>query len=544
MFESFKVDVSPDMGMYRLLQSQSYSVHSALSEFVDNSVQSYIDHTENKSSHIKKSPLGLKVTISIDSNKKKITIFDNAFGINRADFQRAIKMGSDTKHKSDSLSKFGVGMKTAAIWFSNKWEIETSALHSNEKLTSQFDLNKLLQNNETKINVSSKEETEKAHYTKITIEDSLRTASKEYYQETVIPHLAETFIKFKDFLLIDILYDNKKLPKKWHKGNKTQKANPYFEPSEVLMYPVCNSKGETIDKKNITWKRKIDLSYKGHKVKGSFRIMKTGSYVKNPGIRLFRNRRVIAGTIVNPNLPETLIGTINKYGRQRLYGELHLDAFDVDFMKTKFIDNLDPLYKIIKEELQEYKLIDQVNNYRTTKDKQESKKETESKIHKPEEESIIKRTPSGEESRKKIKSSNKITKIQQSSQIRSGLEQLTNKKLYHLYNSLCIISLVEHPYLSYIGSWAFLEGLSVLMEKKDSTSFDSFYNGKINEWYNKKSAKKRIHNAIKEIHSKGNFAKHDFEYEFTDAKQLHNEFKVLEDFIIKCINNIRDLEQS
>ena len=403
---------------------------------------------------------------------------------------------------------------------------------------------KLLQNNETKINVSSEEEAEKDHYTKITIEDSLRMASKKYYQETVIPHLAETFIKFKDFLLIDVIYDNKNLPKKWHKGRGRQKDKPYFEPSEVLVCPVCDSKGETIDKKNITWKRKIDLSYKGHQVKVDFRIMKIGSYVKNPGIRLFRNRRVIAGTIVKPNLPETLIGTINKYGRQRLYGELDLSTFDVDFMKTKFIDNLDPLYQKIKKELQEYKFIDQVNNYRAKKDKQESKKETEPKIHKPEEESIIKRKPSGEESRKKIKSSNKITKIQQSSQIRSGLEQLTNKKLYHLYNSLCIISLVEHPYLAYIGSWAFLEGLSILMEKKDSISFDSFYNGKINKWYNKQSLKSGIKDAIKDISLRGNIAKHNPEHEYIDARQLHHNFNTLEDFIIKCINNIRDLEES
>ena len=40
---TFKVDVSPEMQLYKILQRQSYGIESALAEFVDNSVQSFID---------------------------------------------------------------------------------------------------------------------------------------------------------------------------------------------------------------------------------------------------------------------------------------------------------------------------------------------------------------------------------------------------------------------------------------------------------------------------------------------------------------------
>ena len=163
--DSFEVDVSPHMNMYRLLQSQNYTIHSALSEFVDNSVQSYID---NKNTTERKNEL--KIKISINNETKEIIILDNAYGISRENFQKAIKMNTNTSHKTNSLSKFGVGMKTAAVWLSDTWAIETSALNYKEKLISNFNLDKLLETGKKEIPVHVESEKEKNHYTKIIIQ--------------------------------------------------------------------------------------------------------------------------------------------------------------------------------------------------------------------------------------------------------------------------------------------------------------------------------------------------------------------------------------
>ncbi len=528
MSNSFKVDVSPEMTMYKWLQNQPYSVHSALSEFVDNSVQSYIDNRKSIQV-IEKKNIKLKIKISIDSKKKEIIILDNASGINRKNFQKAIKMGVSVNHKKSSLSKFGIGMKTSAVWFSSNWEIETSSLNSKEKLIFQFNLDELLEQNKTAVSVSSKIEKQKNHYTKIIIKNSKRIESKEYYQDMVIPHLAETFIKFKNFLSIDVEYDNEILPKKWKKKTKA-----YFEPSETLNYPLVNNKMESISKTRL-WKKKIELDYKGSKVKGFCVIMKKGGY-EQPGIRLFRNNRVIEGTLITPNRPKILSGTKNKYASERIYGELHLDDFEIDFMKTKFTDIHD-LYIILKKELQKDKFIDQVNNYRSKQDKK-SNKDTPSVMSVISNKNIIVRSEKGQEERKKATSLSS-TKILLVNNISDKLENLTHKKLYYLYNSLCKISLVEHPYLAYIGGWAFLDCLSCYMGKPRSTSFKSFYDSKINDWYNK-NKRNGFKNVINEIASRGNISKHDSFYELEDAKQLNKDFKTLEDFIIKCIDEIAE----
>ena len=214
---------------------------------------------------------------------------------------------------------------------------------------------------------------------------------------------------------------------------------------------------------------------------------------------------------------------------------------DVDFMKTKFSGDLNPLYVKLKEELQKNKFIDQVNYYRSTRDKKSVEKSSKSSSEQSLYRGIVTRGPKGQ-IRTRKKPLNNITKIQKSEKIENQLYQLSSKKLYHLYKSLCTISLVEHPYLAYIGSWAFLECIAVVMGKNNPQSFDAFYGNKLNNWEklkDEKEIKKRIHDAIKQIHSKGNFSKHDFNYEFSDAKQLHNELKVLEDFVIKCINDIQ-----
>ena len=531
MSNFFKVEISPGMGVYRQHQNYPYSVQTALAEFIDNSVQSYIDN-QKAISIVDKEEKNLKIKISINSQTKEISIIDNAGGVNRDNFPKAVKLGTDAEYPEKSLSKFGLGMKTAANWFSGIWKIETSALYSTDKLTSEFNLDELERKGEKRITVFVGKEEAKKHYTKISIKKSLRMEPKKHYEEKVISHLKETFINFKDFLEIEIKYDGVMLESK-RKGKATK---GYFEPFEILDCPVLSHNKKPINNKTKVWKRRIELSYGDRSARGHFIIMKKGSYLQ-PGIRLFRNRRVIEGTLISPNKPEAIFETaVNKYAGFRLYGEFHLENFELDFMKTQFT-KIDPLYQDLKKELQkDPSFIDQVKFYRAKAETE--KPETEDSLDK--EKPIIIKKSSGE-TRKKSRISNNITKIQPSEEIKSKLSELENKKLLSLYNSLCILSLKEHPYLCYVGSWAFLEILSVSMGKNEKPGFDAFFGNKLNTWYDKqKQEKKRMHDAVQQIHTKGNFAKHDFKYEFADAKQLHNEFKVLEEFIVKCIDRIKE----
>ena len=528
MSNSFKVDVSPSMEIYRHHQNYPYSIQTALAEFIDNSVQSYIDHQKTIST-IDKKKNSLKVKICIKKETNEINVIDNAGGINKENFEKAIQLGTNVKYPETSLSKFGLGMKTAATWFSSIWQIETSALNSTDKLTSEFNLDELEQKRETKISVFVDKEKEKIHYTKIIIKNSQRIESKEYYEEVVIPHLTETFFKFKNLLSIRVEFDNEVLESK--KNGRIKKA--YFDPPEPLNCPILDKDNRSLKDTNKKWRRNIEINYGNRKVKGHFRIMKKGSYLQ-PGIRLLRNRRVIEGTIVKPNRPKILFGTgLNKYAGFRLYGELHLTNFELDFMKTKFV-GLDPLYFELKKELQKApSFIHQLNRLRKDTD-------TTSEIEEETPEKSILRKKDGQSQRKRRASTND-EKIIPSQEINSKLSNLNHKKIHDLYKSLCDISLKKYPYLSYVGGCIFLDCLASYMGNPDNNPFESFLKSKASNFYGKKEGKRKsIQRIIGSINSTTNDIKHYHEREIKSAIQLNGDFKVLERFIIKCIDDITD----
>lgn len=56
----------------------------------------------------------------------------------------------------------------------------------------------------------------------------------------------------------------------------------------------------------VKWYVEVDMEYEGRTVKGFIMLKNKGSY-RQPGLRLFRNNRVIEGTTVRANIPDVLI---------------------------------------------------------------------------------------------------------------------------------------------------------------------------------------------------------------------------------------------
>ena len=530
---SFDVDISPEMQLYKILQRQSYGLDTALAEFIDNSIQSFLD----KKDALKKadgSDHKLLVTITIDSTSKEINIEDNAGGIRRSDFQRAIRMGHGEGffHHGESLSVYGIGMKSAAIWLSDTWTIETSAISSSEKLVTKFDLNELLVTGKSKITVKPATANKKEHYTRITITNSLRELDnqEDYLRDEVLPYLRETFVKFKDFLSISIIYDGLVLD--------TEKA--FLDIPESLFYPVVDRKGEAVSDKQIRWRKNININYAGRKVKGFILIMKKGGY-SQPGIRLLRNKRVIKGTQGGDrqNKPKDLLGTTNKYAAQRIYGELHLDKFAVNFMKTDFDENLNGLYRLIQTELKgdESKgkpdYVQQAESYRVRKAKSTTTTSGGGKSSGDVGKTGSKSNTSG------ATQSGTVDQIEFSDSLHKLLQQLSSKKQARLYHSLCNISLTGHAILAYVGAWTLLESLSGLLgNDTENHAFDGFYMRLINTMYGKRSPERKAYReSIEDIHKKGNLNKHSGRYEVINAQQLVSDFNTLEPFIIDCLQD-------
>ncbi|KLT73594.1 hypothetical protein PL75_01180 [Neisseria arctica] len=534
---TFEVNVSPEMQLYKVLQKLSYNMENAIAEFVDNSVQSYIDYIDQEVR-----PEKLEVQIEVDSEKKMLIIRDNAFGINRNNFQRAIRMGhkKDFSHQADSLSVYGIGLKSSAIWFSNTWKIETSALGYNEKLTASFDLNLLLHTGKDSIVVESMPEKIDSHYTSIVITNIERELEEEYFRDTVLPFLRETFFKFS-FLKITIIFDQLVL-----QNDTDILSNP-----DPLIAPIFDKRGNCSGE-NITWKKLIELDYAGRKVKGFITIMNKGSY-KQPGLRLLRNNRVVLGTLRDRNIPPELYQTSNKYAAQRIYGELHLDNFPVNFLKTGFDENLNGLYRLLHSELkgdgEKPDFINQAENFRARKPskpkggKSESSTDEDSNTpssdigSQPDPNTSSSGTGSqGSQPDKNISANDPIPeKIKFSEELYQSLSRLGNTKIQRFYKSLCRVCLKNDALLAYVCAWSFFESLKNCLNKDPGQEFTAFFNQKLDKLIQRKEEKKAYKQALSEIASKGNLCKHSAQYEVINAQQLAADFELLKDVLLDIL---------
>lgn len=165
MIKKIPLDAEPHI-VYGLLQNLSYKEHLAISEFVDNSIQSFIDNKEKLKKLKQKS-----VKVEVKTTDDFISITDNAGGISSKDFSHAFRLTKpEALKKTNSLNEYGVGMKTAALWFGSRFEIQTSALGEKKKYTIIFDLDEIRENQLDSLK-DIKEEDEKldAHYTTIKI---------------------------------------------------------------------------------------------------------------------------------------------------------------------------------------------------------------------------------------------------------------------------------------------------------------------------------------------------------------------------------------
>ena len=166
-----KLNIRPDTGVYGTYKRVSYEPWTALAEFVDNSTQSYYDHKEALEETKYWNGLEIQINYYEDSvNGDRIVIIDNAYGMNYSDFKRAIILDRPPLDTS-GRNEFGMGLKTAACWFGNKWTVESTELNSNVKYKAVVDVEMLVKYKNEEIDVTEEHANRKEHYTIITIEN-------------------------------------------------------------------------------------------------------------------------------------------------------------------------------------------------------------------------------------------------------------------------------------------------------------------------------------------------------------------------------------
>jgi len=348
MKDSIKsVNIRPGVGFISLLPHLNYKPWFALAEFVDNSLQSFLCYRDGLE-RIEGKGYKLKVYIELNaSDDGCIIIRDNAAGIHREDYQRAFRPAALPLDRS-GLAEFGIGMKSAACWFADYWTVRTSALGENVERTIAFDTKKIVHDEVEDIIVHEMAAQPNSHYTEITL-TKLEKRPKGKTIGKIKEHLASIYRVFIRENLLELRFDGELLT--------------YSEP-RVLFAPFYRTSGADSQ----MWRKDIDFDFGlGLRVYGFAALRETAS-TSNAGFALFRRNRLIEGSGDETYRPEYIFERPNSFTYQRLFGELHLEGFEVSHTKDGFQweEHEEIFLELLKEELgnEPLPLFQQAEGYR------------------------------------------------------------------------------------------------------------------------------------------------------------------------------------
>lgn len=100
---------------------------------------------------------------------------------------------------------------------------------------------------------------------------------------------------------------------------------------------------------------------------------------KNPGLKYFREKRLIQGTCRQPNRPVYLLKTPNKHDSLRFYAELHLDGQKISNNKDMLDINEKLFLDTLKAQEGVLEVLEQAKNYRPRAVKKNNVQESDKK---------------------------------------------------------------------------------------------------------------------------------------------------------------------
>lgn len=355
-----RVSIRPGVGILSVLRHLNYKAWFAMAEFVDNSLQSYIQFGDQlRKLHGR--DFRLKVEIETErSDEIRIKIRDNAAGIARSDYARAFRPAELPTDRS-GLAEFGMGMKSAACWFAPRWKVRTSALGEPVERTISLDIERIVRDSIEELDVEERPAAANDHFTEITLinpYDKLQTKTGGKIKD----HLASIYRIFLHEQTMELWFNREKLT--------------YAVP-KVLVAPYQKNLSEEPRR----WYREFSFDF-GLDLKASgFAALREVASTSTAGFALFRRKRLIEGSLDEPYRPEYIFGSGNSFRKQRLIGEIHLEGFEVSHTKDgfKWEDHEQPFLELLYEELerQGLPLLSQAELFRARVAQRELKAEAE-----------------------------------------------------------------------------------------------------------------------------------------------------------------------
>lgn len=341
------VNIRPGVNVLSVLPHLNYKAWFALAEFVDNAIQSSINH-RRKLREANGSDYKLRVDIDFDPVESTITVTDNAAGIASSDYQRAFRP-AEIPPDATGLSEFGMGMKSAACWFAPNWSVRSTALGERTERTVFFNIDKIVHDSIEELNVISTDAAADTHGTEIRLE-RIRKFPRGRTIPKIKEHLASIYRVFIRDGLLELYVDGQRLD---HEDPAILVAPSYRDPDG----PPCE------------WRKEINIELGDEKCATGFVAIREVASTRLAGLALFRRKRLIVGSADEAYRPEEIFGRPNTYPYQRIFGEVHLKGFFVSHTKdgVKWEESEEAFLRKLRQELSgdALPLIQQAREHRT-----------------------------------------------------------------------------------------------------------------------------------------------------------------------------------
>jgi hypothetical protein len=341
------VPIRPGVSVLSILRHLNYKPWFALAEFVDNAVQSYLaNRAAIEAAHGPSFRLAVSIEMEL-SAPTRIVVRDNAAGIARVDFPRAFRPAAIPPDRS-GLSEFGMGMKSAACWFAPRWSVRTKALGEPVERVVRFDVAKIVRDQLEELEIEEAPCPPPAHFTEIALDEPHhlpvgRTVGK------IKDHLSDIYRVYLRDGLLELRFNGDPLS--------------YSAPTILRAAYARDASGAVRE-----WRKPIAFDLGGGLSAHGFAGLMDPMNTARSGFALFRRDRLIEGSGDEGYRPGLVFGQAGSFRWRRLFGELHLEGFDVSHTKDGFRwdENEQPFLELLRDELDsdELPLLRQADLYR------------------------------------------------------------------------------------------------------------------------------------------------------------------------------------
>ena len=298
--------------------------------------------------------------IDVDTASAQISIKDNAAGIPRDQFPRAFRPAAIPTDRT-GLSEFGMGMKSAACWFSARWHVRTKALNETVERTVRFDIDRIVNDQIEELEILEVPAKPNEHYTEVILDDVHHMPIRKTLSK-IKEHLTDIFRVFIREGILELRFGDDLLT---------------YEEPPVLVAPYVRDPSAGPKR----WRKEISFDLGGGMLVHGFAALRDPGNYARAGFGLFRRRRLIEGSGEEGYRPPLIYGQPGSFRSLRLFGELHLQGFEISHTKDGFRwdENEQPFLELLREHLDrsELPLLKQADDYRVLESRAERSRAAE-----------------------------------------------------------------------------------------------------------------------------------------------------------------------